>query len=67
MTIIVKETTVWVDHNDGKMNHYYALTDDMQYGVGYLKSDGSEYKMFSKKIAFHRKNRTFEVIQNINE
>ena len=65
MAIIVKETTVWDGLNSERVNHYYALTDDRRSVIGYLKADGSEYKMFSKPINFDSRNRTFEVIQKV--
>ena len=65
MAIIVKETTVWDGMNSERVNHYYALTDDRRSVIGYLKADGSEYKMFSKPINFDSRNRTFEVVQKV--
>ena len=63
MAIIVKETTVWDGIDSGRLNHYYALTDDRRYLHGYLKADGSSYKMFSKPLNFDTRGRTFEVVQ----
>ena len=65
MAIIVKETTVWDGMNSERVNHYYALTDDRRSVIGYLKADGSEYKMFSKPINFDSRHRTFEVVQKV--
>ena len=65
MAIIVKETTIWDGIDSGRLNHYYALTDDRRYLLGYLKADGSSYKMFSKPLNFDTRGRTFEVIQKV--
>ena len=63
MAIIVKETTVWDGIDTGRLNHYYALTDDRRYLLGYLTADASSYKMFSKPLNFDTRGRTFEVLQ----
>ena len=64
MTVIVKETTDW---GNGTRNNYYALTDCKRYCVGYMKDDGSEMKMFTKKLNFDTRGRTFEVVKKVNE
>jgi hypothetical protein len=61
MAILMQETT----KGDEYSNHTYLLTDTKEFMLGYIRKGSRELKMFSSKIRFDRRYRTFKTIRSV--
>ena len=61
MAILMQETT----KGDEYSNHTYLLTDTKEFMIGYIRKGSRDLKIFSSKIRFDRRYRTFKTIRSV--